>query len=156
VRSLADHIPYANFTPLKKDPRLRGAGLTQKVTRMTDPIIDVPETQIDNDAEATVTVVDAPVTPDVEIEITSTPAETPAVEETLTPLPSESEVEEEVASDVPTAEEPVTVVASDVTPTTATTNEVTKEVTAPRQPDTRPKRRLGWRAYILGGSGGTK
>lgn len=123
---------------------------------MDDVLPDVPETGIDNQVVDTVeTTVNVEPSGDVEIVI-DPPTESPAVEETETPLPSEAAPEDEGTSDVTHAEEPV-IVASDVTPGTEASEEVTKEVTAPeRKPDTRPKRRLGWRAYILGGSGGTK
>lgn len=120
---------------------------------MDDPVIDVPETQIDDHIVDEVTaVIDAPGDADVSIDI-SPPSDSEVIEETETPLPSESE-DDGLASDA--TEEPV-IVASDVTPNTTASTEVKQDVTPrERTPDTRPKRRLGWRAYILGGSGGTK
>lgn len=122
---------------------------------MDDALPDVPETTIDNEVVDTVdTHVEIEPTPDTNIEIdVSAPDDSLPVEQELeTPLPSE-EPAPEVASDAATAEEPI-VVASDVTPNTEAAKEVQTEVK--RTPDTRPKRRLGWRAFILGGSGGTK
>jgi hypothetical protein len=120
---------------------------------MDEALPDVPATQIDNDivdaVETTVNIEPSGDTIDVVID-------TPATDIPETPLPSEAAPEDEGTSDVTDAEEPVAV-ASDVTPNSEAASEVKTEVTAPeRKPDTRPKRRLGWRAYILGGSGGTK
>lgn len=124
---------------------------------MDDALPDVPETQIDNQVVDTVdTHVEIEPTPETNIEIdVSAPDDSLPVEQELeTPLPGEiEEPAPEVASDAATAEEPI-VVASDVTPNTEAAKEVQTEVK--RTPDTRPKRRLGWRAFILGGSGGTK
>lgn len=77
------------------------------------------------------------------------PHDTPVIEaESVT-------VEAPVLDDVETAQEPV-----EMSSNTGSTEEspvvenVEKEVEP--KPDTRPKRKLGWRAFILGGSGGTK
>lgn len=121
---------------------------------MDDALPDVPETSIDNVIVDTVdTHVEIEPSSDIAIEVSApVEAESPVIEDENA-LPGENEELAPVTSDVATTEEPI-VVASDVTPNTETTKEVTAEVK--RTPDTRPKRKLGWRAYILGGSGGTK
>jgi hypothetical protein len=125
---------------------------------MDDALPDVPETQIDDTVVSDVeTHVDIEPSGDTNIDVSISPPDEPILSEveTDTPLPSNEEAapQEGVTSDVTNVEEPI-VVASDVTPNSEAAKEVTTEVK--RTPDSRPKRRLGWRAYILGGSGGTK
>lgn len=122
---------------------------------MTEPVDDAANTieSSESQPDSVTHVIDIPadVTSDVTVETTPEPLPITAPDETdLAPdSPAAGEIESEV-----TTQEPV-IVASDSIPGKVEPTVETK-VEAPLPPDTRPKRKLGWRAFILGGSGGTK
>lgn len=92
------------------------------------------------------------VEPTTDNSVTNHPAPESLLDETVS-TETAPEVETEAESAV-TESGDETVVAAD-----SATNEVEKETTVTTnepKPDVKPRRKLGWKGYILGGSGGTK
>jgi hypothetical protein len=114
-----------------------------------EPVEATPtEVHVDTGEESVhVHVIDPP-----EVSITEPPAEVSGdspVEVEGTGPPDHSPVESDAAV---VTEEPVVAAASETEKEVETVSPAEKKVEA----DVRPKRKLGWRAFILGGSGGTK